>query len=129
MGCLTTPIISRCRKNDGSGSCRLERMVTRAPSRGPVGFGKYRQFRLALQGKIRQNLTKFDELPWADVMTEERENCEVRFGVSPTHHAYLTWLMGNTVLGRTENEVAKQILTQQLTEMRQENYREGKAKD
>jgi len=33
--------------------------------------------------------------------------------------------MRNTVLGKTENEVAKQILTQRLSEMRHENFEDG----
>ncbi|HEX4055939.1 MAG TPA: hypothetical protein VHX86_16875 [Tepidisphaeraceae bacterium] len=57
-------------------------------------------------------------------MAEEPENGDVRFTVSANHYAYLSWLVRNTVLGRSENEVAKQILTQRLTEMRQEDYRD-----
>jgi hypothetical protein len=49
---------------------------------------------------------------------------EVRFTVSPQLYAYLEWLKDNTVLGRTENEVAQQVLTQRLTEMRGERYRD-----
>ena len=82
-----------------------------------------------MQGKYRQNLTKFNETLWADGMADERDNYEVRFGVSPAHYAYLGWLVDNTVLGRTENEVAKQRLTQRLMEMRRENYRDGERKD
>jgi hypothetical protein len=50
---------------------------------------------------------------------------DIRFTVSPQQYAYLGWLVRNTVLGRTENEVAKQILTQRLSEMRQEIYQDG----
>jgi len=36
----------------------------------------------------------------------------------------LGWLVRNTLLGKTENEVAKQLLTTKLAEMRQEDYRD-----
>lgn len=49
---------------------------------------------------------------------------EVRFTVSAQLYGYLEWLAKNTVLGKTENEVAKQVLTQRLTEMRSETYRD-----
>jgi hypothetical protein len=49
---------------------------------------------------------------------------DVRFSVSARQFQYLGWLVQNTVLGRSENEVAKQILTQRLSEMRQESFRE-----
>ena len=48
----------------------------------------------------------------------------VRFGVSNQHFAYLGWLVNNTLLGRSENEVAKHVLAQRLTEMREEDYRD-----
>ena len=49
---------------------------------------------------------------------------DVRFSVSPRAFRYLTWLVQNTVLGRTENEVARQVLTDRLAEMREEKYRD-----
>ena len=49
---------------------------------------------------------------------------ELRFTVSDTLYEYLRWLSENTVLGKSENEVAQQVLTQRLTEMRQESYRD-----
>jgi len=49
---------------------------------------------------------------------------EVRFTVSAQLYSYLEWLSKNTVLGKTENEVAKQVLTQRLTEMRTETYQD-----
>ena len=49
---------------------------------------------------------------------------EVRFAVSAQLHKYLGWLVRNTVLGKTENEVARQILTQRVAEMRHESYRD-----
>ena len=48
----------------------------------------------------------------------------VRFTVSDQHYTYLGWLKDNTVLGKSENDVAKHVLTQRLTEMRQEDYRD-----
>ena len=38
---------------------------------------------------------------------------------------YLGWLARTTLLGRNENEVARQVLTEKLAEMRQEDYRDG----
>jgi hypothetical protein len=56
---------------------------------------------------------------------DEQEKGEIRFTVSGSLFAYLGWLVRNTVLGRTENDVARQILTQRLSEMRQEDFRDG----
>jgi len=53
------------------------------------------------------------------------ETGEVRFTPSPVLWKYLNWLVRNTVLGKTENEVARQILTDRLAVMRQEDYRDG----
>jgi hypothetical protein len=78
-----------------------------------------RTFRLAYQGEIRQNLTTFDGFRG---MAEK--NPEIRFTVSPTLYGYLVRLSEKTVLGKTPNDVAQQILTQQLALMRQENYAE-----
>lgn len=50
---------------------------------------------------------------------------EVRFTPSLQFWRYLGWLARNTVLGRDENEVARQILTDKLAEMRQEDYRDA----
>ncbi len=58
-------------------------------------------------------------------MVDELEKSELRFTVSRPLFAYLGWLVRNTVLGRTENDVARQILTQRLSEMRQEDFRDG----
>ena len=49
---------------------------------------------------------------------------EVRFTPSPQLWKYLGWLARNTVLGRNENDVAKQILAAKLSEMRKEDYKE-----
>lgn len=49
---------------------------------------------------------------------------EIRFTPSLQMWKYLGWLSRNTVLGRTENDVARQILATQLAAMRQENYRD-----
>jgi hypothetical protein len=50
---------------------------------------------------------------------------EVRFTASGQLWKYLSWLSRNTVLGKTENEVAKQVLTDRLAEMRREDYSDG----
>ena len=49
---------------------------------------------------------------------------EVRFMASAQLYDYLGWLSKNTTLGRSENEVAKQILTDTLSKMRGESYRD-----
>ena len=62
----------------------------------------------------------------ADADSDEEEKAgEVRFTPSLAFWKYLGWLSRNTVLGRTENDVARQILTGKLAEMRQEDYRDG----
>lgn len=61
-------------------------------------------------------------------MVEEPEKRELRFTVSSPLFAYLGWLVRHTVLGRTENDVARQILTQRLSEMRQEEFRAPREK-
>ncbi len=50
---------------------------------------------------------------------------EVRFTVSAQQWAYLGWLMRNTVLGRSEQDVARHILTERLSEMRSERFDDG----
>lgn len=56
---------------------------------------------------------------------DEEKGGEVRFTVSANLWRYLGWLARNTVLGRNENEVARQVLTAQLAEMRSETYSDG----
>ncbi len=58
--------------------------------------------------------------------TDVSERVEVRFTPSPESWKYLGWLARNTVLGKNENEVARQLLTAKLAEMRQEDYRDPK---
>jgi hypothetical protein len=53
---------------------------------------------------------------------EKEKASEVRFVPSPQLWKYLGWLARNTLLGKNEHEVAKQILTSKLTEMRREEY-------
>ena len=53
---------------------------------------------------------------------EIEDGKEVRFKASPQMWAYLGWLAKHTVLGRSEIDVARQLLTQRLAEMRQENF-------
>jgi hypothetical protein len=91
--------------------------------------------RLADQGKIRQNApiitdyrqltTNIAEVRMADESDIEKAG-EIRFTPSVSLWKYLGWLSLNTVLGKTENEVARQVLTERLAQMRQENYRDGK---
>jgi hypothetical protein len=62
--------------------------------------------------------------PKSDEAKDETEgDGRVRFTPSPQVWAYLTWLSRNTMLGKTEHEVAENLLVQRLTEMRQENYK------
>lgn len=49
---------------------------------------------------------------------------ELRFTVSPQLYKYLGWLKDHTVLGKTENAVAQQVLTERLSQMRQEKYQD-----
>ena len=49
---------------------------------------------------------------------------EIRWTASPRQYAYLSWLVRETGLGRSENEVAKYLLTQKIQEMRLSNYEE-----
>jgi hypothetical protein len=61
-------------------------------------------------------------------MPEESESekiRQVRFTASEPLWHYLGWLARNTVLGKTENEVAQQVLADALTKMRQEDYRDS----
>lgn len=51
----------------------------------------------------------------------------IRMNVSSTLFAYLTLLRQDTMLGASENDVAKYILTQRLEQMRNENYHERQA--
>ena len=60
-------------------------------------------------------------------MAEEPESekaQEIRFMPPPQVWRYLGWLARNTLLGKTEQEVARQVLIDKLAEMRQENYRD-----
>jgi len=56
--------------------------------------------------------------------SEKEKSGEVRFTPSPQLWKYLGWLARNTLLGKNEHEVAKQILATKLTEMRREEYRD-----
>jgi hypothetical protein len=55
---------------------------------------------------------------------DDKGGGEVRFMASAQLYGYLGWLAKNTALGRSENEVAKQILTETLSKMRGESYRD-----
>jgi hypothetical protein len=56
---------------------------------------------------------------------EQEKGGEIRFTVSAPLWKYLGWLARSTLLGRNENEVARQVLTERLAVMRQEDYRDG----
>ena len=60
----------------------------------------------------------------ADDPDTEKQTETVRFSASAQLWNYLGWLSKNTLLGKTENEVARQVLTDKLAEMRQEDYRD-----
>jgi hypothetical protein len=60
---------------------------------------------------------------------EVEEVKEVRFLPPPNVWKYLGWLARNTLLGKTEQEVARQVLINKLTEMRQEDYRDPSRRD
>jgi hypothetical protein len=62
-------------------------------------------------------------------MADEDTKGEVRFSVSAQLSGYLKWLSKNTVLGKSENDVAKQVLTDALTRMRKEEYRDKSGVD
>ncbi|MEY9592512.1 hypothetical protein ABIA06_004803 [Bradyrhizobium yuanmingense] len=59
----------------------------------------------------------------ADEAGEEKAG-EIRFTPSLSLWKYLGWLSRNSLLGRTEADVARQVLTARLAEMRQEDYRD-----
>jgi hypothetical protein len=60
--------------------------------------------------------------------TKREKGGEVRFTVSATLYRYLGRLAEKSVLGKTENDVARQILTNTLAVMRQEDYRDTDTK-
>jgi hypothetical protein len=87
--------------------------------------------RLAKQAEVRQNPSTFGrKRAFCRILTENhmadetdvQETGEVRFKPSPQLWRYLGWLARNTVLGRNEHEVARQVLTTKLTEMRRDEY-------
>lgn len=75
----------------------------------------------ASQREFRQNIGNFDDYRGVDMASKENWP-EIRFTVSPKLFAYLSWLSQETVLGKKENEVAQQILTTKLSEMKNENF-------
>lgn len=56
--------------------------------------------------------------------TESEKPQEIRFMPPPQVWKYLNWLSRHTLLGKTEQEVARQLLITKLAEMRQENYKD-----
>jgi hypothetical protein len=55
---------------------------------------------------------------------EAEKPLEIRFMPPPQVWKYLGWLARNSLLGKTEQEVARQVLITKLAEMRQESYRD-----
>ncbi len=49
----------------------------------------------------------------------------IRMRVSQRLYDYLGWLKANTMRGASENDVALQVLTEALIEMRERGYSEG----
>jgi hypothetical protein len=49
---------------------------------------------------------------------------EIRFMPPPQVWKYLGWLSRHTLLGKTEQEVARQVLIMKLSELRQESYKD-----
>ncbi len=49
--------------------------------------------------------------------------------ISGPLYDYLGWLTRNTLLGKSENDVATYLLTQRLEQMRQGNYHEEPLKE
>ena len=56
----------------------------------------------------------------------EEKDDPLRISVSRRLREYLVWLSENTLLGRTDKDVARYLLTKVLEEMRQSDYREKK---
>jgi len=56
----------------------------------------------------------------------DQDGGQVRFKPSPQLWKYLNGLSRSTLLGKSESDVAEHILTQRLTEMRQEDYKDPK---
>lgn len=76
---------------------------------------------LAQQGGFCQNPPN-----WGGLWMAARE---FRWQLSERQWAYLTWLVQNTGLGRTEKDVAAFLLNQKIQEMRLGNYREPNPED
>jgi hypothetical protein len=62
-----------------------------------------------------------------DLGIKPEKGGEIRFTVSATLYRYLGWLAQHQVLGKTENDVARQVLTNALALMRDENYKDRDA--
>jgi len=56
---------------------------------------------------------------------EAEKDGEVRFSINGQTVAYLNWLTRHTTLGKGPNDVARQVLIQRLSEMRQEDFRDN----
>ena len=53
----------------------------------------------------------------------------IRMRISGPQYEFLGWLTRNTLLGKSENDVAAYLLTQRLEQMRQGGYREEPLKE
>lgn len=53
----------------------------------------------------------------------------IRMTISGSLYEYLGWLTRNTILGKSENDIATYLLTQRLEQMRQGNYHEEPLKE
>jgi hypothetical protein len=53
---------------------------------------------------------------------EKEDTFLIRMAVSVRVYEYLSWLKRNTMLGASENDVARYVLTDALKAMRRDNY-------
>jgi hypothetical protein len=56
---------------------------------------------------------------------EKEETLLIRMAVSVRVYEYLSWLKRNTMLGASENDVARYVLTDALKAMRKDGYSES----
>jgi hypothetical protein len=60
----------------------------------------------------------------ADEAEQEKAGERIRLTVPKQAYRYLGWLARHTLVGRTEEEVARQFLIAKLSEMRREEYKD-----
>ena len=56
--------------------------------------------------------------------SDDEKISDIRFTPPPQVWKYLGWLARHTLLGKTEQEVARQVLINKLAEMRREDYQD-----